>query len=782
MERYFGYGNRIIRARLANNPRFCSEIDSLWAKAQQEIHGHQTGKTEQGTLHCLRVEDNIGMILGDHIKKFKDEDLFVLSAASALHDVGKIERYEYKESNHGRLGARLLRRPRIADQFFTDERLAEAVAYVISSHDNGALQDIPEDEFLIGTCPLLLRELASIFRLADMLDTDYRRVSSIVMEIGARKFIENEALWLARSAIKGWKTQKDKIVFQAIPKNSRESTAVLTCITLLIESMSEDQTRYLRGARVIYFNTETNRLEEAVVRIPHHIVIDPKDLARFPKARDVKVQRAKLFVEVSQLETWTDVGKDAIVVLRIYNSGQGEATNVEIQGWEHTPEIQLISSRRICNIPPYSRVEWPLRIRASKKGKFLIENLVLVYEEADRAKDPEVQIPRFAIHAIVKKPQLKLDIAAPRTVSSNDVFVIKLRVQNIGDGAARDVHIEMPIDQKLVVSGFTEPYLSELPEKTSEEFSMVLKAPDQDKLRISGLVVQCKDKEGKLIRFEQPPMDIPIKKIKRGEERLHALFAGQEIADQRYSVIRKIGAGGYGDVYLVRDRIVERLVALKLIDPRLMKDATTMKQLIQDTNKASGIHDPNIVTVDSLGFLSYEGVRYPYIVMEFVEGETLEAILQTGKMDLLSICCVMADMSKALHHLHSHKVVHGDVKPSNILHDTTHNLWKLTDFYMGLSLATSLRGTPLYCSPEAAKALVITEKSDIYSLGVVLREMLTGHPKGDLSNIKKELLDTNVYFAKILGDVAKKMTNENPSQRPMAMEVYSKASQTWPVL
>jgi len=777
MEEFWGYGNRIIRNRLVNSPRFFSEVNSLWLRAQQKIHGYQRGKTEQGVLHCMRVEDNIGMLLRECAGKFKDEDLFVLSAASALHDIGKIEDHEQQELNHGRLGAQILRRQEIAGQFFADQRFAEAVGYVVSSHDDGDLQDVPEDEFLVGTCPLFLRELASIFRLADMIDTDYRRVSDIAMGIKVRRFIENEALWLARNAIKGWKTYGDEIIFQAIPRSSRESISVETYVKLLNESLSDDQIQYLRSFRVVYFNVKENSLEEDVIRFPHRLIIDPKDHAKFPKSLQTGAVHARLSLEVYPLETKTRVMEDAIIMLRVYNSGLGEATNMEIQGWENIPQLQLVSSRRIVDVPAYSRVEHPLRIRATKKGRFILDRLILVHGEGDVIGEPEIQIPPFVISATVKKPELKLSVIKPKTVDNQDIFNITLRIENIGDGDAQDIYLEVPMDQKLVISGFPIKFLPKLREKAFEEFNITLKAPDEGQIRLGSFQVSYRDAEGNEIKLEKFAEDIPITRVIRKEEQFPALVVGQSIIESQFSVDRKIGAGAFADVWLLKDRTSGRLVAMKLVRTRTVGDASQIRQLAQETKKAAEMHHPNLVAVYSFGFWE----DYPYITMEFVDGETLQHFLHTKEIDLFTICNLMADASRALDYLHGKGVVHGDVKPSNIIRERWTHLWKLADFLPSPRLIASFRGTPSYSAPEVVKGLPITEKSDIYSLGAVLREILTGHPQGDLSRIKGYLLATQgeEKMITILTEVAAKMTNEKVSDRPTAMEVFEEVSATW---
>lgn len=778
MKQYWGYGNRIIRGRLSSNPRFSSEIYSLWLTAQQKIHNYQTGKTDQGSLHCIRVEDNVGMLLKDFINEFKDEDLFILSASCALHDIGKIEHYPTEEPNHGREGARLLRKPEIASQFLRDERLVEAIAYVISCHDDGDLHEIPEDEFLVGTCPIFLRELASIFRLADMLETDYRRISSVAIGMGARKFIENEAVWLARKAIKGWKSSGDKIVFQATPRNSRESTAVLTCIRLMKESLSDDQIGYLRGARVVYFDSHTNKMENSIIRIPHLLTIDSKDLQKFPKASMTRPQPVNLLAEIQPLEITVEVRKNALVILRIYNNGRSTARNVEVNGWEHYPELTLISGRRIGDIPPYSRVEWPLKIRPTKRGSFRLEHLVLTYEEGNKIEDPEIQIPPFVINAIVRAPRLRLEVVAPRSVRRGEIFDTTIRIANTGDGEAQDISFEIEVDPRLIISGSTKYFVQKLLKDETQNFKLTLKAPSEKSLEVGQSKIAYTDIEGNLYKSENPAVEILITDIEH-VGKPHTPIVG-DVIENRYLMRKLLGSGAFSNVWLVQDRRLGRQMVLKLMKQPLLENTDLVQKFIQEAGIASTMPHVNLITIYDAGLLTYGGTRYPYVLMEFVKGKTLQTILEEGAISLNVVIQVLFDISKALQYLHQENVVHGDIKPSNIMYEETYRLWKLADFLTSVRLVGSYRGTPSYSAPEAISELALTAKGDIYSLGAVLREMLTGHPNGDLSNIKQELIDENKIVAIDLGELAANMTNQNPSERPTAMDVFVKASQTWP--
>jgi len=291
MHAYWGYGNKLINERLKKNPNLGPKIQTLWLNAQEKIHGCQKGKTVQDTLHCLRVEDNLGILLEKNLRKFKDEDLFILSSACALHDIAKIVIRMDKEHNHGRKGARMLRQEDVWSEFLWDERFADAIAHVIEAHNDGLFESIPDEEFVIGAPPgLFLRELAAIFRLADMLDTSYRRVPQILAKIGAKRFRENKELWLARGYIGGWKPYHDgKTIHLHIKvRDYDQAMLVQKYVSLLNEAVTEDQKKYLMNARTICFDCEKGELREDVIHLPYRFEINPDDLK---KLREVSLMR-----------------------------------------------------------------------------------------------------------------------------------------------------------------------------------------------------------------------------------------------------------------------------------------------------------------------------------------------------------------------------------------------------------------------------------------------------------------------------------------------------------
>ncbi len=199
----------------------------------------------------------------------------------------------------------------------------------------------------------------------------------------------------------------------------------------------------------------------------------------------------------------------------------------------------------------------------------------------------------------------------------------------------------------------------------------------------------------------------------------------------QYEMIRLLGRGGMGAVYLARERALDRLVAIKVLRPEAT-GAESIERFRREARTAAQLSHPNIVPLYSFG--EAEGTMY--FVMGFVQGESLSARLRRrGRMEPGEARELLAQLAGALHYAHSHRVVHRDIKPDNILIDDESNRPLLTDFGVAKSaaagqtlteLGTTL-GTPYYMSPEqAAGERKIDGRSDLYSLGVVAYEMLAG--------------------------------------------------------
>jgi beta-lactam-binding protein with PASTA domain len=204
------------------------------------------------------------------------------------------------------------------------------------------------------------------------------------------------------------------------------------------------------------------------------------------------------------------------------------------------------------------------------------------------------------------------------------------------------------------------------------------------------------------------------------------------IYNGRYELKRQIARGGTAQVYLARDLLLDRPVALKVLFPELSSDSSFVERFRREAQAAANLSHPNIVPVFDWG----ESERTYFIVMEFVDGEPLSAIIRSqAPLPAARAAGIAADISKALSYAHRHGVVHRDVKPGNVL-ITRDGQVKVTDFGIARAVGSDdsvtqtglVMGTATYFSPEQAQGLGVDGRSDVYALGVVLYEMVTGRP------------------------------------------------------
>jgi eukaryotic-like serine/threonine-protein kinase len=206
---------------------------------------------------------------------------------------------------------------------------------------------------------------------------------------------------------------------------------------------------------------------------------------------------------------------------------------------------------------------------------------------------------------------------------------------------------------------------------------------------------------------------------------------GQLIAG-RYEVEELVGSGGMSGVYRARDHVLERSVALKVLHEQYSSDPEYVERFRREARAIARVNHPNIVTVIDRG--EFEGRQF--IVFEHVPGENLKDVVRNGgALPVSRALALTHQIARGLTHAHEHGVVHRDVKPQNVLLDETGTA-KVTDFGIARSLdpgdalteAGTLLGTSDYISPEQASGRRVDERSDQYSLGVLLYELLTGEP------------------------------------------------------
>ena len=259
------------------------------------------------------------------------------------------------------------------------------------------------------------------------------------------------------------------------------------------------------------------------------------------------------------------------------------------------------------------------------------------------------------------------------------------------------------------------------------------------------------------------------------------LKTGMIIAE-RYEILGKIGTGGMADVYKAKDHKLNRYVAVKVLKPEFREDTTFIRKFRSEAQAAAGLTHPNIVNVFDVG--DDEGVYY--IVMELIEGITLkEYIAKKGKLSIKEATSIAIQVSMGLEAAHNHGIVHRDVKPQNIIISTDGKV-KVTDFGIARAassntISSNVMGSVHYSSPEQVRGGYSDEKSDIYSLGITLYEMVTGRVPFDgdttvaiaIKHLQEEMVPPSVYTEDLpysLEQIILKCTQKSVNRRYEKME------------
>lgn len=213
------------------------------------------------------------------------------------------------------------------------------------------------------------------------------------------------------------------------------------------------------------------------------------------------------------------------------------------------------------------------------------------------------------------------------------------------------------------------------------------------------------------------------------------LSKGQKI-NERYEVVKSIGEGGMANVYLAQDTILDRKVAIKVLRGDLSSDDKFIRRFQREALSVSNLSHPNIVEVYDVG----EEDGQHYIVMEYIEGKTLKQLLKKREsLTLTEVIDIMTQLTDGISHAHESYIIHRDIKPQNIMIEDDGKV-KITDFGIAMALnatqltqTNSVMGSVHYLPPEQASGKSATIKSDIYSMGILMYELLTGNVpfKGD---------------------------------------------------
>ena len=206
------------------------------------------------------------------------------------------------------------------------------------------------------------------------------------------------------------------------------------------------------------------------------------------------------------------------------------------------------------------------------------------------------------------------------------------------------------------------------------------------------------------------------------------VFQPGQVVGDRYRVVRKLGGGGMADVYLCEDLTLGRNVAIKVLLQRYLNDPTFVERFRREAKAAAGLNQQNLVSIYDWG--EVDGTYF--IAMEYVEGETLKDLIRRrGRLSGNEAVLVGMQLLAAIDFAHRSGIIHRDIKPQNVMIDTAGTA-KVMDFGIaragdsGMTEAGSILGTAQYLAPEQAKGYPVDERSDLYSVGVVLYEMLTG--------------------------------------------------------
>ena len=259
----------------------------------------------------------------------------------------------------------------------------------------------------------------------------------------------------------------------------------------------------------------------------------------------------------------------------------------------------------------------------------------------------------------------------------------------------------------------------------------------------------------------------------------------QTILGNRYQIIKKIGDGGMAFVYQAKDKLLNRIVAVKVLRPEFVDDKDFLAKFKREAEAVASITHPNIVNVYDVG---QEG-KVHYIVMEYVDGQNLKEIIKNeGVLDEYTALDITKQIAQALSAAHKKGVIHRDIKPHNILISNEDRQVKVADFGIAKAVSNStitnigsIIGSVHYFSPEQAKGQPVANNADLYSLGIVLYEMLIGRVpfRGDspisiaLQHINEEIEFTQEEKTKIphsIRTLISKMTEKSPEDRYQSAE------------
>ena len=260
---------------------------------------------------------------------------------------------------------------------------------------------------------------------------------------------------------------------------------------------------------------------------------------------------------------------------------------------------------------------------------------------------------------------------------------------------------------------------------------------------------------------------------------------GATVLGNRYEILRKIGDGGMAFVYQARDKLLNRIVAVKVLRPEFVDDQEFLVKFKREAEAVASLSHPNIVNVYDVG----EDGKVHYIVMEYVDGQNLKEIIQDeGSLEEYTALDIAKQIARALSAAHRNGIIHRDIKPHNILISKDGRQVKVADFGIAKAVSSSTMtnmgsviGSVHYISPEQAKGKHLTSNADLYSLGIVLYEMIIGRVpfSGDspisiaLKHINEDIAFTDqdkINIPNSVRTIISKLTQKEPANRYQTAE------------
>ncbi|MBZ0184641.1 MAG: serine/threonine protein kinase, partial [Candidatus Obscuribacterales bacterium] len=293
---------------------------------------------------------------------------------------------------------------------------------------------------------------------------------------------------------------------------------------------------------------------------------------------------------------------------------------------------------------------------------------------------------------------------------------------------------------------------------------------------------------------QQPVKPTPASTTDNRQGQSMKLKVGDQVGGH-YIIERLLGYGGMGRVYQARHEHIDRTVAIKTLHEHLASDPSTLERFKQEAEATSSLHHPNLATIYDFGLISG---KVPYIVMEFLDGTSLDAMLERrGKLAPEKATAIFIQVASALAVVHNQGIIHRDLKPSNIMlirKDMPGHFVKLVDFGIAKVLQESARatdltmagealGSPPYMSPEQCRGMTLDFRSDLYALGCLMYETFTGekaviadspmetlmkHVKGTPS--RQPFEKAHPEISKTVEDLIFKLLEKNPEDRPASAD------------